>query len=132
MRVLAIDHGTVRCGCAVSDPTGVLVTPLAAIAPESSGVRDLVVEHGVEAVVVGLPRNLSGDEGEQAAIARGFAEELQRVLEIPVELYDERLTTAMADQSAREGATADRDSLAAAHLLEGWLAARGDGADGSD
>lgn len=91
-----------------------------------------MVEHGVEAVVVGLPRNLSGDEGEQAAIARGFAEELQRVLEIPVELYDERLTTAMADQSAREGATADRDSLAAAHLLEGWLAARGDGADGSD
>lgn len=129
MRVLALDHGTVRCGCAVSDPTGVLVTPLVAIPPDPGAVRDLVAAHEVEAVVVGLPRNLSGEEGEQAAVARGFADELRRLLEVPVELYDERLTTALADRSSREGASADRDSLAAAHLLEGWLASKGGGSD---
>ena len=127
VRVLALDHGTVRCGCAISDPTGVLVTPLAAISPDVSMVEGLVAEHGVELVVVGLPRNLSGEEGEQAAIARAFSQDLQRHLEVPIEVYDERLTTAMADRSGREGATSDRDSLAAAHLLEGWLASRASG-----
>lgn len=124
MRVLALDHGTVRCGCAISDPTGVLVTPLTAIPPDPLQVGELVAEHQVEMVVVGLPRNLAGEEGEQAAIARAFSEDLERLLDIPVEVYDERLTSAMADRSGREGATADRDSLAAAHLLEGWLASR--------
>ncbi len=124
VRVLALDHGTIRCGCAISDPTGVLVTPLAAISPDVSMVEGLVAEHGVELVVVGLPRNLSGEEGEQAAIARAFSQDLERHLEVPIEVYDERLTTAMADRSGREGATSDRDSLAAAHLLEGWLASR--------
>ncbi len=127
VRVLALDHGTVRCGCAISDPTGVLVTPLAAISPEVSTVGGLVEEHEVELVVVGLPRNLSGEEGEQAAIARAFSEDLERHLDVPVEVYDERLTSAMADRSGREGATSDRDSLAAAHLLEGWLASRESG-----
>jgi putative Holliday junction resolvase len=124
VRVLGLDHGTVRCGCAISDPTGVLVTPLEAIAPEVAIVEALVESHGVELVVVGLPRTLSGEEGEQAAIARAFSTDLERHLDIPVEVYDERLTTAMADRSGREGATSDRDSLAAAHLLEGWLASR--------
>ncbi len=127
VRVLALDHGTVRCGCAISDPTGVLVTPLEAISPEVSMVEGLVREHGVELVVVGLPKNLSGEEGEQAAIARAFSQDLERHLDVPIEVYDERLTTAMADRSGREGATSDRDSLAAAHLLEGWLASRASG-----
>ena len=123
VRVLAVDHGTVRCGCAVSDPTGVLVTPLGAVGPETSEIEDLVAEHGVEKVVVGLPVSLSGEEGEQAGIARAFAEALERQLSVPVEVYDERLTTSLADRSSAEGARADRDSLAAAHLLESWLAA---------
>lgn len=121
--MLAVDHGTVRCGCAVSDPTGVLVTPLTAVGPEPSEIGALVDEHGVERVVVGLPVNLSGEEGEQAAIVRAFAAALERQLEVPVEVYDERLTSSLADRSTAEGATADRDSLAAAHLLESWLAA---------
>lgn len=125
VRVLALDHGTVRCGCAISDPTGVVVTPLSAISPDPLQVQMLVAEHEVELVVVGLPRNLAGEEGKQAAIARAFSEELAQLLDIPVEVYDERLTTAMADRSGREGATADRDSLAAAHLLDGWLASKG-------
>jgi putative Holliday junction resolvase len=124
MRVLALDHGTVRIGCAISDPTGTLSTPLPVIEPpEPRAVSELVAEHGVERVVVGLPVHLSGEEGSQAALARSFCAELEAMLEVPVETYDERLTTRMADASRRGGATAARDSLAAAHLLEAYLAA---------
>ncbi len=125
MRVLALDHGTVRIGCAISDPSGTLATPLPTIEPpEARSVAELVAEHGVERIVVGLPIHLSGEEGSQAALARTFCAELEAILEIPVETYDERLTTRMADASKRAGAAAARDSLAAAHLLEAYLASR--------
>ena len=128
MRVLALDYGTARCGCAVSDPTGTLVTPLAAIEPPEAGkIAEVVAEHDVDRVVVGLPITPSGEEGAQARLSRAFAAELQSVLKVPVETYDERLTTKMADRTAREGARADRDSLAAAHLLESYLEAQPDG-----
>jgi putative pre-16S rRNA nuclease len=123
VRVLALDHGTARVGCALSDPTGTLATPLPVIEPpEPRAVAELVAEHGVERVLVGLPLHLSGEEGSQAALARTFCTELKAMLQVPVETYDERLTTRMADASARAGAGAARDSLAAAHLLESYLA----------
>lgn len=125
MRVLAIDHGTARCGCAISDPTGTLATPLSSVAPDPAAIARLVAEHDAELVVVGLPVSLSGEETGQARLSRAFAAELGDLLEVPVETYDERLTTKMATQSARQGARADRDSLAAAHLLESFLARRG-------
>lgn len=123
MRVLALDYGRARCGCAISDPTGVLATPLAAIpAPDSrrgrARLRALVSELGVQRIVVGLPLSLSGGDSTQTADTRAFAEGLQRAVEVPVELYDERFTTVMAQ---RDGGSADEDSRAAAHLLEGWL-----------
>lgn len=122
--MLALDHGTVRIGAALSDPTGTLATPLPVIEPpEPSAVSAIVAEHGVERVVVGLPLHLSGEEGSQAALARTFSAELEAMLEVPVETYDERLTSRMADASRRAGADAARDSLAAAHLLESYLAA---------
>jgi putative Holliday junction resolvase len=122
MRVLALDHGTARIGCAISDPTGTLATPLPVIEPpEAKLVAAIVAEHGVELVVVGLPLHLSGEEGSQAALARGFGAELEAMLSIPVETYDERLTTRMAEMSRRAGASAAPDSLAAAHLLEAYL-----------
>ena len=125
MRVLALDHGTARIGCAISDPSGTLATPLPVIEPpEARSVADLVAKHGVERVVVGLPLHLSGEEGSQAALARTFAKELEGMLSIPVETYDERLTTRMAEASKREGASAPPDSLAAAHLLQAYLAGR--------
>jgi putative holliday junction resolvase len=125
VRVLALDHGTVRIGAAISDPTGTLATPLPVIEPpEAKLVAAIVAEHGVERVVVGLPLHLSGEEGSQAGLARSFGAELEAMLEIPVETYDERLTTRMADASRRAGASAAPDSLAAAHLLEAYLAAR--------
>jgi putative Holliday junction resolvase len=125
MRVLALDHGTVRIGAALSDPSGTLATPLPVIEPpEPSAVSEIVAEHGVERVVVGLPVHLSGEEGSQAALARTFCGELEAMLDVPVETYDERLTSRMADASRRAGAGAARDSLAAAHLLESYLAAQ--------
>jgi putative Holliday junction resolvase len=123
VRVLALDYGTARIGCAISDPSGTLATPLPTIEPPApSAVADLVAEHGVERVVVGLPLHLSGEEGAQAALTRGFCDELGALLDVPVETYDERLTTRMAEASKREGAAAAADSLAAAHLLQAYLA----------
>ena len=125
MRVLALDHGTARIGCAISDPSGTLATPLPTIEPpQARAVADLVDKYEVERVVVGLPLHLSGEEGSQAALARTFCTELEAILSVPVEAYDERLTTRMAEASKREGATADPDSLAAAHLLQAYLAGR--------
>jgi putative Holliday junction resolvase len=126
LRVLALDYGTARCGCAISDPSGTLVRPLAAVEPpDPEAIAELVVAEGAESVIVGLPTTLSGEEGDQAKLTRGFAGELSRLIDVPVETYDERLTTRMAERSAREGARADRDSLAAAHLLESYLARHG-------
>jgi len=133
MRVLALDHGTVRIGCAISDPSGTLATPLPTIEPpEARTVAELAAEHGVERIVVGLPIHLSGEEGSQAALARTFCSELEAILDIPIETYDERLTTRMADASKRAGASAARDSLAAAHLLEAYLASRAPELEGED
>jgi putative Holliday junction resolvase len=122
LRVLALDHGTVRIGAAICDPTGTLCTPLPVIEPPTAdAVAALVGEREVERVVVGLPVHLSGEEGSQAALARAFAEELDELLDVGVDTYDERLTSRMADATRRAGAGASRDSIAAAHLLEAYL-----------
>jgi putative Holliday junction resolvase len=123
-RVLALDHGSARCGCAISDPSGSLATPLPAVArPDTkkglSALVRLVEEREPERVVVGLPLTLRGEEGEQAAAARRFAERLERRVNVPVALHDERLTTKLAE---RTGGSGDADSRAAAHLLESYLA----------
>jgi putative Holliday junction resolvase len=124
MRILALDHGEARVGAAISDPTETLARPLDVVAPEADAVGRLVTEHDAELVVVGLPVSLAGEEGEQAKRARDFAGELSRTLDVPVETYDERLTTRLAEASAREGAGAPPDALAAAHLLESYLQRR--------
>jgi putative Holliday junction resolvase len=82
--------------------------------------RALVGELGVGRVVVGLPVSLSGRDSPQTEETRAFADALRRELKLPVELYDERFTTRLAE---RTGGRASEDSRAAAHLLEGWLAA---------
>jgi putative Holliday junction resolvase len=132
MRVLALDYGSARCGCAVSDPTGVLATPLdPVLAPASrrglGRLRGLVAELAAERVVVGLPLSLSGVDSAQTREAREFAATLDRSLPVPVELYDERFTTRLAE---RAGGRASEDSRAAAHLLESWLEHRHAGVAG--
>ncbi len=130
MRVLALDYGSARCGCALSDPTGTIVTPLAAIAAPASRrgmaeIARLVSERDVQRVVVGLPLSLSGEDSDQTRETRAFARRLSARLgeKVPVVLHDERFTTRMAQREAGSS-RADEDSRAAAHLLESWLAAR--------
>jgi putative Holliday junction resolvase len=138
VRVLALDYGSARCGCAVSDPSGVLATPLAPVlAPASrrglGRLVALVEELGAERVVVGLPLTLAGGDSSQTRETRDFAATLERRLSVPVELCDERFTTRLAQRSGAAGARSAEDSLAAAHLLSGWLdarAARGSVRDG--
>lgn len=127
MRVVALDHGSARCGVAVCDPTGTVVTPLAAIErPDTrkglARVCAAVEDAGAERVVVGLPLALHGGDSAQTRAAREFAERLGARLAVPVETYDERFTTRIA---ATRGGSASEDSRAAAVLLEDWLALRG-------
>jgi len=128
MRVLALDYGSARCGCAISDPTGTIVTPIETIPRPltkrgMAALKALVAAREVERVVVGLPLSLRGGDTMQTRETREFVRRLARELSdcVPIEMYDERFTTRMAQRM--EGATAAEDSRAAAHLLEGWLAA---------
>jgi putative Holliday junction resolvase len=126
MRVLALDYGSARCGCAVSDPTGTLATPIEPILRPGTRkglarIADLVRERGAARVVVGLPLSLSGADSAQTAETRAFAARLAERVTVPVELYDERFTTLMASRDPGDP-RASEDSRAAAHLLEGWLA----------
>lgn len=125
MRILALDYGGARIGCAISDPSETLARPLDVVEPpDAERVAGLVADHKVEHVVVGMPLHLDGREGEQAAATRSFSAELRERLDVPVEEYDERLTTRMAQESRRSGARAPEDALAAAHLLESYMASR--------
>ena len=130
MRVLALDYGPARCGCALSDPTGTLATPIAVIPRPGSrrglaALESLVREREVDHVIVGLPLSLRGDDTDQTRETRAFAQQLSLRLGpgVPVEMHDERFTTRIA-QRAEGAARASEDSRAAAHLLESWLAAR--------
>jgi len=136
MRVLALDYGSARCGCALSDPTGTIVTPLPVLLRPATKrgfarLRELVREREVNQVIVGLPLALDGRDTQQTKEARAFAEELSRRLgeAIPVRMHDERFTTRIAQRAARaHGGAAPfksaEDSRAAAHLLESWLASQ--------
>jgi putative Holliday junction resolvase len=129
VKVLALDYGSARTGVAVSDPTGTVARPLGVVerAATESGLAELARlarEEEVERVVVGLPLTMRGERGEQAAETERFVEALRGVLAVPVELYDERFTTDLAQRTA---GTAPEDALAAAHLLSTyleWCAAR--------
>jgi putative Holliday junction resolvase len=130
MRVLALDYGSARCGCALSDPSGTIVTPIAAVS--QPGTRrgmdtliEIVSERDVERVVVGLPLSLQGGDTQQTRETRAFAQRLSLRLgeEVPVEMHDERFTTRLAERMGGI-AISSEDSRAAAHLLESWLTAR--------
>ncbi len=124
MRILALDYGLARIGCAVSDPTGTLTTPIPVVEPpEVASVARLAAEREVDRIVVGMPVSLSGEETGQAEITRAFCDELERAVTVPVKTWDERFTTRMAAQTRRAGAGAAEDSIAAAHLLESYLTA---------
>jgi putative holliday junction resolvase len=117
MRVLALDYGRARTGVAVSDPTGELARPLTVVERASSGpglerLATIVAEEAAEKVVVGLPLTLKGERGEQAEETERFVAALRGRLDVPVELFDERFTSVLADGD---------DARAAAHLLSDYL-----------
>lgn len=130
MRILALDHGDRRIGVAVSDPLEIAAHGLPNIEADGSAVeqiRALVEEKEVEMVVVGLPINMDGSEGPRARKARGFAKRLRRALEVPVEMMDERLTTARAHRAlSREGVSMRErgervDRMAAQEILRRYM-----------
>ena len=126
MRILALDAGEARCGCAVCDPTETVVTPIGVVERPSTrrgldSLARLVREQEVEQIVVGLPLTLVGEEGQQAKWSRRFADRLAGRVRMPVTMFDERLTTRQAE---RGGGTMPADARAAAHLLEAFLAGR--------
>ena len=123
MRVLALDYGLRRTGVAVSDATGTLARPVTVVerAAKEEGLRQLerlVAEHEAELVLVGMPLTLRGAHGEQARATEEFVAVLRARVAVPVETFDERFTTALAQQTASRR---PEDALAAAHLLQGWL-----------
>lgn len=123
MRVLALDYGAARTGVAISDASGTLARPLDVVerAGRDAGlerISALVASHAAERVIVGLPLTLRGERGAQARETERFVERLRARLGVPVETFDERFTTTLAQ---RTGSSAPEDALAAAHLLQGWL-----------
>jgi putative holliday junction resolvase len=125
LKVLALDFGSARTGVAVSDATGTLARPLTVVdrAATATGLRrlaELVVAEDVERVVVGLPLTLRGESGPQAEETERFVDRLREAIDVPVERFDERFTTALAARAP--SARAPEDARAAAHLLESYLA----------
>ena len=132
MRVMAIDYGDARTGVAISDATGLLAgftTVVPSRRPEKA-LEDLVKlakEHGVEQLVVGLPRNMDGSEGSRAELCRQFAAQLSEAAGLPVDLWDERRTTVEAHAILHTGGKRMKDhkknvdAVAASLILEGYL-----------
>lgn len=133
-RVLGIDVGSVRIGLAISDETCTLASPVATIHNDPRSLWTRIAremeDHQVERVVIGLPRLLDGSEGDAADSARAFAAELGRRTTAPIEFWDERFTTTIAERSLIESGVRRKrrreviDSVAAAVLLQNWLDAR--------
>jgi putative Holliday junction resolvase len=123
VRVVALDFGSARTGVAVSDATGTIARPVGVVAQAATAtglerVAAIVAEQRADRVVVGLPLTLRGELGAQARETMAFVDTLAARLTVPVETFDERFTTVLAQ---RTGSGADEDALAAAHLLQGWL-----------
>ena len=132
MRILALDVGDVRIGVAVSDPSGIIAQGLESITRINSkkdikAVNDLANQHEAGKIVVGLPKMMDGGIGIQAQKVMAFVESLKREIEIPIVLWDERLTTVSANRVLIEADMSRRkrkkvvDKMAAALILQGYL-----------
>lgn len=133
MRYLGIDYGLKRVGAAICDAGETIVSPLCQF--NHPGKREaltarllqIIEEHEVEAVVVGMPYNMDGTEGEQARLTRQFVKQMEEDLARPVYVQDERLSSATADAWLRQGELsqnkkrARRDMLAACAILQSFL-----------
>jgi len=131
-RILGLDIGDKRIGVALSDPQGWLASPSEVILRESDAaalakISELVRRHGVERVIVGLPRSLNGSLNQQAIKVQTFAQELSRHIKVPVEFWDERLSTVAADRLMIDAGTkkgdkkSKRDAISSALVLQSYL-----------
>jgi putative Holliday junction resolvase len=129
-RVLGLDIGSKRIGVAISDAEGLLASPLVMVArgkQDRAEFRKLIERYQPVLLVAGLPTGLSGREGPQAAETRAYAEPLADALKLPLEYYDERLSSAVAERALLEsGMRRERrkehiDAMAAAVMLQGFL-----------
>ena len=133
MKIVAVDYGSARTGVAVSDPTGTLARPIGVIerAGTEAGLERLVeviASEGAERVVVGMPLTLRGEVGEQARETERFVDQLRQAVDVPVEGFDERFTTDLAEQDPGSR-NLPPDARAAAHLLTSYLAWSSRGAE---
>jgi len=131
-RCLGVDLGEKRIGISLSDALGWTAGPLAALArvgwkKDLAALRSLILEHEVGRVVVGLPINMDGSTGEMARRTQEFVERFRLTVSIPVETWDERLTTVQAERILLEAdLRRDKrrqviDSMAACLILQGYL-----------
>jgi putative Holliday junction resolvase len=132
MRYLAIDLGRATLGLALADDVIKTARPLHTIrrqddAADLAALREVAAQFEVTRVILGLPLNMDGTEGPSARLARDYAHKLQDALGVPVELFDERLSTFEGEQRLKEqgfSAKERRDKIdaeAAAVILQGWL-----------
>jgi len=132
MRVLAIDHGTVRMGIAMSDELKVIAQPLEFIPAEPfSGfldrLKELLREYEVELILLGMPRNMDGSYGEASMKVREFEAVLKNSITAPIKTWDERLTSVQANRVLTQGRVKKKkkrqnvDSISAAILLQSYL-----------
>jgi len=142
MSLLGLDLGKRRIGVAIVDSPILGVRPLATLVRSShslprdfDALRALVNDWRVRRIILGLPLNMNGSEGPSARHAREFAHQLSQALGLPVELYDERLTSFEAKSRLKDSSLrrASRklmvDQIAATLILEGWLAEHGSDQD---
>ena len=128
MRSLGLDIGDKRIGVAVSDPQGILASPLTIInrtddTVDVEAISGIVDQQQVERIIVGLPRSMDGSIGKQAQKVEAFVQKLSRHTEIPVEFRDERLSTVSARRLMEAASTKKTrdDAIAAALILQGYL-----------
>jgi len=135
-RILGLDVGTKRIGVAVSDPLGITAQGLETIQRQNKRLDfqrlgQVISEYQIAEIVVGLPLRMSGAEGTQSEKMRLFADELRRRFDLPVHLWDERLTSAQANRLLRETEMSIQrrgqvvDQMAAVLILQSWMEAKG-------
>lgn len=140
MRIMGLDFGSKTVGVAVSDSLLITAQGLEIVPRKEENklrrtlarIEELIEEYEVEEIVVGLPKNMNGTEGERVTLTKEFAEKLERRTGLPVILWDERLTTVAADKAMIEaGIRREKrrdyvDKIAAALILQGYLDRRAD------
>jgi len=135
MRILGLDFGSKTVGVAISDPLLITAQGLEIIRRKEENklrqtlarIEEIITEYGVERIVLGLPKNMNDTEGIRVELTQEFAEKLERRTGLPVEFYDERLTTVMADKTMMESGVRREnrkeyvDKIAATLILQGYL-----------